>query len=383
MEPAVDAMDTRHQKSSSSAAESGSSYTPGTPALAFAMESPQVVSSGSFSGASRDDASDASGKGPLLDNVPPVPPLPRSFQSVPRSTTLNELSKTAAYYLPIRDEPTNNLAVPPHIPNSTSSPALAGEVFSDTEMTDILKSPALSVTSADSLTTRPRGMSKKWSFSSALNLVSAGNRQKSEAVSPGLATGTSFGTSVDGSPHVGYESSVRSGSEADGLAAPGSSHRSSGTSESVSTAKAQFTSSSATVVDENGYLAPLAKGSGSAGRRGTTTSLPFFRRSSSTSIHAPPLVTRHTGTSKIIPERNDKSPAALGGAQPRKTVFGVGIPAMLGGSKRNSVTQDSVPEQYLEEGGGKVRHERKGSFGWGGRKRGKVSLNTGSDVALT
>jgi hypothetical protein len=156
MEPAVDAMDTRHQKSSSSAAESGSSYTPGTPALAFAMESPQVVSSGSFSGASRDDASDGSGKGPQLDNVPPVPPLPRSFQSVPRSTTLNDLSKTAAYYLPIRDEPTNTLAVPPHIPNSTSSPALAGEVFSDTEMTDILKSPALSVTSPEIGSREPR-----------------------------------------------------------------------------------------------------------------------------------------------------------------------------------------------------------------------------------
>jgi hypothetical protein len=90
------------------------------------------------------------------------------------------------------------------------------------------------------------------------------------------------------------------------------------------------------------------------------------------------LVTRHTGTSKISSEqsiRHDKSAASVG-VQPRKTVLGIGIPAMLGGSKRNSFTQDSLhPEQYLEDGsGGKVRHERKGSFGWGGRKRGKVSI---------
>lgn len=388
---------TRDQKSSSSAAESGSSYTPGTPALPpySALESPKVVSSGSFSGTSqtgsRDDtlSSDGSGKGLVkeVEEVPPVPPLPRSF--VTKSTTMNDLSKTAAYYVPVRDEASNNtLAVPPRrISNSTSSPALGTEVFSDSEMTDILKSPALSVTSADSLAAatqapgRPRMMSKKWSFSSALNLVSSGaNRHKSDALSPGLASGTSFGTSMDGplSPPVGYASSVLSGSEADSLAPPPLSHHSSGTSESVNTTRGPLVSSSATIVDQNGYIVPLARGSSSTARRGTTTSLPFFRRSSSTSIQAPPLVTRHTGTSKISSEqsiRHDK-PVASVGVQPRKTVLGIGIPAMLGGSKRNSFTQDSLrPEQYLEDGsGGKVRHERKGSFGWGGRKRGKVSI---------
>lgn len=329
---------------------------------------------------------------PSASQVPPVPPLPKSYQPqhghqtedrVPRSSTMNDFTKIAAYYVPVKDDSASLLAVPSsfesRMSNSASSPALGTEVNSDPGMTDLLKSPALSVTSTDSFaaaqgsTSRPRMMSKKWSFSSALSFTSV-NKHKSDALSPGLPSpGLSHGAQMDGtlSPPSVYASPLLSTSELDGLAPPPLSHKSSGTSESGSTTRAPL---SATTNGHGDAYVPASATGSSTSRRGTTTSLPFFRRSSSTSFQAPSLASRNSGIKVQEPmARNDK--ALYAGAQ-RKTVLGIGIPAMLGGSKRNSITQETLPQEDGERLGlddTRPRHERKGSFGWGGRKRGKVS----------
>lgn len=320
---------------------------------------------------------------------------------MPKSSTMNDLSKMAAYYVPVKDDAASLLAVPSsfesRISNSASSPALGTEVSSDPGMTDILKSPALSVTSSDSFappavqgttttttTSRPRMMSKKWSFSSALSFTSA-HKHKSDALSPGLPSpGLSHGAQPDGtlSPPSVYASPLLSTSELDGLATPALNHKDSGTSESGSTTRAPVP---ATTIGHQDHAVPTSAGS-NASRRGTTSSLPFFRRSSSTSFQAPSLSSRNLGP-KVAPEsaaRHDKSGVSYTASQQRKTVLGIGIPAMLGGSKRNSITQETLPSEDVEVpevDAARPRHERKGSFGWGGRKRGKVRDSAGVIMA--
>lgn len=345
--------------------------------------------------------------------VPPVPPLPKSYQvphhhdnqntaedQVPKSSTITDFSKIAAYYVPVKDDSASHLAVPSsfesRMSNSASSPALGTDVNSDPSMTDVLKSPALSVMSNDSSAppaqgsaSRPRMMHKKWSFSSALSFSSA-HKHKSDALSPGLPSpGLSNGSQMDGplSPPSVYASPLLSTSDVEGLAPPPLSHKSSGTSESGSTTRAPL--SGGANGHQDGYVLPMATGS-SASRRGTTTSLPFFRRSSSTSFQAPALASRNSGM-KVVQEpagRNDKSASAYPVSQQRKTVLGIGIPAMLGGSKRNSITQETLQNEDVEKQVGseeapRPRHERKGSFGWGGRKRGKVSRYSAAAASTT
>ncbi|KAJ9095283.1 hypothetical protein QFC21_005649 [Naganishia friedmannii] len=347
--------------------------------------------------------------------VPPVPPLPKLFQptsqhvedhinrgkGVVRSTTMNDFGKTAAYYEPIRD--TLDTAISPsyltvptahegRLSNSASSPTLM--IDAESEMMTSNKSPVLSVTSADSFdipapasttaTSRPRMMNKKWSFSSALNLVSSGSKQKlasSDLPSPGLpSSSVTSSSTLDAamSPPSVFASPLSSTMDVESLAPPPLSHRSSSTSESGSTARLPPVSAGKAVLDQDGYMVPPSV---NTTRRGTGPSLPFFRRSSSSSFQAPPLTKRQSTSSKVgqdQPLRHEKSATSISGpgSQQRKTVLGIGLPSF--GSKRNSVSQEAViAEQqempYSQDGTGlRVRHERKGSFGWGGRKRGKT-----------
>ena len=223
-------------------------------------------------------------------------------------------------------------------------------------------------------------MNKKWSFSSALSFTSASHKHKSDALSSGLPSpGLLHGAQVDGtlSPPSVYASPMLSTSELDGLAPPPAlSHKSSGTSESENTTRAQPLSATTNGYSDE-YAVPVSAGT-STSRRGTTASLPFFRRSSSTSFQAA-SVTSKTSAQKVAQEpaaRHDKSGPNATGSQQRKTVLGIGIPAMLGGHKRNSITQEMAPSEGIEDAvpnEPRSRHERKGSFGWAGRKRGKVS----------
>ncbi|KAJ9112679.1 hypothetical protein QFC22_006181 [Naganishia vaughanmartiniae] len=357
--------------------------------------------------------------------VPPVPPLPKLFQptahhveqytnrgkGVVRSTTMNDLGRTAAYYEPVRD--TSDTAISPsyltvptaqegRLSNSASSPTLATDAESGIMPAE--KSPVFSVTSADSFdipapgaTSRPRMMNKKWSFSSALNLVSSGSKQKlasSDLPSPGLPSSSATSSStLDAatSPPSVFASPLSSTTDIESLAPPPLSHRSSSTSESGSTARVPPTSAEKAVLDQDGYMLPPSSNA-NANRRGTGPSLPFFRRSSSSSFQAPPLTTRQSTSSKggqEPPLRHEKSATSISGSvsQQRKTVLGIGIPSF--GSKRTPMAQESaIAEQqempYSQDGTGlRVRHERRGSFGWGGRKRGKTLSSPVEPQAVT
>ncbi|KAJ9107169.1 hypothetical protein QFC19_002829 [Naganishia cerealis] len=320
-------------------------------------------------------------------------------KGVVRSTTMNDFGKTVVYYEPVRDT-SDPAAISPsyltvpfvhegRLTNSASSPTLT----TDAELGMAPdKSPVLSVTSADSFdllaaqgstalaaTGRPRMMHKKWSFSSALNLVSSGSKQKlasssSEILSPGLPPSSSLtsNSTLDAAmtPPLVSASPLSSPMDLDSLAPPPLSHRSSSTSESGSTARAPLPMSAVrTVVDQDGFVVPPSV---NATRRGTGPSLPFFRRSSSSSFQAPTTITRQSASGNTAgqeqpPLRHEKSATSISGpgSQQRKTVLGIGIPSLLGGSKRNSITQEAVITEQLEipytrDGtGARVQHERK------------------------
>lgn len=230
------------------------------------------------------DVSAHSGDEPVT--VPPVPPLPKNYSTM-------KLSTAAA------DSP--EVQSPSSIPSETAHP--------------------------------PRQMSKKWSFSSALNLRL--HKETSPANSPGLPEETR-------SPRSPW-SELNHPSPDEGSAA------------------------STTPVGSSSLSAPVPKPP-SQQKRTTPSSIPFFRRTSSSSIQKP-----ESAPPSMLPPPNARTSS---NGSVRKSMLGMSIPSMLRGNSKRTVSQQvepPAPSPATVEINAEPTHFA--STGWNGRKRGKVGHN--------
>ncbi|KAK8853335.1 hypothetical protein IAR55_004039 [Kwoniella newhampshirensis] len=172
----------------------------------------------------------------------------------------------------------------------------------------------------------PPKMHKKWSFSSALNLKT---------------TASPVPSSEDGrrSPQTPW-SEIRHGE----LLSP--ALQSHGSSESVP----QSTT-------------PVAIGKPhTAAKRLTPSSIPFFRRTSSSSTQGKPAI-----QPQVTPKSMDTQAAS--GQQSRKSVLGMHLPSMLRSSNsKRGISQQLNPAPTVIE----AKVDQPASTGWTGRKRGKT-----------
>ncbi|WVW86336.1 hypothetical protein I302_108380 [Kwoniella bestiolae CBS 10118] len=211
-----------------------------------------------------------------------------------------------ASFVPMREEPSTSPLLSP--PAQQQPPT-----YSPPEVTT---SPVLP----------PPKMNKKWSFSSALNLKAS----SSPAVS---------NEDLPRSPQTPWSEIHQSELPSPGL------HR----LES----------------DEAQYLATTKP----ASKRLTPSSIPFFRRTSSTSTH-----------SKITPPETPKQaeikPAP--GSQSRKSVLGMHLPSML----RGSTSKRGISQQFPAPAKVEVKPEQPQaqSTGWTGRRRGKHKSSVESSL---
>lgn len=318
--------------------------------------------------------------------VPPVPPLPTDYKShgnselvkSPTSQTLTQPSE----YAPVKDEtaamPTVELPSgikhggKRGISSSASSPILSSNAsFQSSDS----RSPGLSTfsvfdphTSEEGGGGRTRKMSKKWSFSSALNLGSMGHKNKAEA-----STATTSYTDAPGHLDEGPRASQDELMSHGGLRVP--------------------VSNSASHTDELGNLAPPASGDliGTADgrpkpmtKRSTSSGIPFFRRSSSTTtfpaVTSNPAVTPGQGVpGSAAPAQQDQAPQKSPNSDSRKTFLGISSIFKSGNIKKTLQRQASQEQMQTSSSAAHVsgaKHERKGSMsgslGWT-RKRSHVS----------
>ncbi|WWC72176.1 uncharacterized protein I206_106136 [Kwoniella pini CBS 10737] len=224
-------------------------------------------------------------------SVPPVPPLPKSYIS------MRQGMNNVASFVPVReDTSTSPMLSPPtqQAPTTLSSP-------------DASTSPVVA----------PPRMSKKWSFSSALNLKASASPAASSEEAPR-------------SPQTPWSEIHPSE-----FPSPGLNRHESDDSQHLSTAK-------------------------SAGKRLTPSSIPFFRRTSSNS-------TQSKITPPETPKQSDSKP--MPGSQSRKSVLGMHLPSMLRGSTSKRGLSQQFPAPVKPE----VKPEpQTQSTGWTGRRRGKT-----------
>lgn len=302
-----------------------------------------------------------------LDTVPPVPPLPKNLANQSRCTfstrsqTMADLPR-AAEYVPVK-EPSMAASqqTVSQLSNSNSSPALGFVAqFDQQPLTSALASPPLS----DDSSTKPRRMSKKWSFSSAFNGFKGRAPQISddELHSPRISHAEQLSSSPPTAFTETFPSSVNSmGSMSDMLKVP---------SMSTST--------------ETGVSDAHVLSQGHFSRKPSTTGLPFFRRTSSTSVSS-----KTTGSQTVKYSKSSQGSDIVAGhaKQPsqsasssRMTILGVGIPSLLKGS--NSRRNLTVPEGQEPVERSPVSSqlefspspEKRNSLSWSSRKRGK-SIN--------
>ena len=359
-------------------------------------------------------ASDAGTEKKVEGIVPPVPPLPKSYQSMRQS-----ISTTAgpSAFAPQQDRPP--ATTPPgqdiQSPDSTHSAVQSeGSSYLGNQSIDNQQQPSgLGLLSSGSIR-RPR-MSKKWSFS-ALNFRHFKDSSPKDVVtSPGKESATS-GTSARGgeaekTPETPWQEVEQTDFFPDG--APF------GQSSVDGRSKAGLSPGTWT------FPTPLPK-SASTNKRLTPSSKPFFRRSSSSSIGtklsnppesgsflnnlaAPqryvsgPAATSTSATAgpprdqsqtfayqdgrfveTTPPDQNDEQQRAPSTAQQKRSVLGMSIPSMS--MLRVNSIKRNVSSQQLPQPGehGEIRRGegvKAASTGWSGRKRGKtVSI---SNDALT
>ncbi|KAL7424494.1 serine/threonine protein kinase, CMGC, dual-specificity [Cryptotrichosporon argae] len=257
--------------------------------------------------------------------VPPVPPLPRGYMSM-RQGLSNAAQPVPTSYVPLRDAPIEESPV-------------------------ALQSPQISVSSEDGMF-RPRTMSKKWSFSSALNLK-LHKDSTSPASSPALQPGEFDGapSTTPSSPHTPWTQVER----ADVPSSPG-------LPQQISLEPDQRFDNSVTPVAQG-----LSPGSANAAfasdsakhpsKRLTPSSIPFFRRSSSTSIQPK--------TSPTVPE-TPKVPQAQrtpSGSTVKKSVFGM-LRGSVGKKGHGQIEKASPPEPKVDDA----------STGWGRRRGRTISI---------
>ncbi|ODN73433.1 hypothetical protein, variant [Cryptococcus amylolentus CBS 6039] len=247
------------------------------------------------------------------EHVPPVPPLPQLYvnrqSSMPPPPT-NPAFPNPAAYMPVRDP----------------SPPL---------------SPTGEPVSPSSLAPSQTKMHKKWSFSSALNLKSAASPVPSveESTTPR-------------SPQTPW-SEIHRGE----LLSPASGHGHDSADLGVSATP----------------LVPQNYKSSTANKRLTPSSIPFFRRSSSSSFQNKPP----SQPKSQIPEtpKSKQDSKTVSGSQARKSVLGMHLPSMLRGSasKKGLAQQTNQPVTTTSEVNDKeLASAPAASTGWTGRKRGKT-----------
>ena len=237
--------------------------------------------------------------------VPPVPPLPKGYMSMRQGLS-------AASYVPMQDAP--------------------------------------SLSALDSPADRPKPMSKKWSFSSALNLK-LGKESPSSAHSPAITDASDDARSPDG-PWSEIQKSE--------LPSPFDRRPSTQSIQGIIETRSTL---SVTPVGPTQQV-PLSKTTSATKRLGPS-SIPFFRRTSSSSSNQkgppapepPKLAGLHSASTSSIPQ----TPTT------RKSVLGMHLPSMLRGSasKRGLSQQLATPVETAEP-------RQTSSTGWQGRQRGKT-----------
>lgn len=305
--------------------------------------------------------------------VPPVPPLPKDLSSYrsppPTSSSLSFPSLSGSEdsgKRPSHDsnlERTSSLEVPPYLHQSQlhrqGNQHGPGHTGTDPPV-------------------NPKTPSKKWSFSSALNLrLSSSPSSSSKSNFPLSPRAVSFGqqlrksTSKDkGSSKSPWSpkqpdamtsaGSLASLSSIGSVHAPGVVTNSSsktpdrglsrpGTGSSASTNH----TTSALSAPPAGPLSPSSSVRRTQSKRLTPSSIPFFRRSSSQSMQVPPIVPLSTSPpSHLITPRSkisvspSRDHAALstsvpGSASKKSSVLSLGLPSLLKSSSRRSLHSDA------------------------------------------
>lgn len=343
---------------------------------------------------SRDRAAPLSaGDIPEDQSVPPVPPLPKdlsSYKSPPQSSaslafpSLGEEGNKV-----FGDESDMDRIISLDVPNHTSTPSKATSSVTHNYRQSQQYSPSLgNLSASDSASHVNRTPSKKWSFSNALNIkLSSSPSSSSLKESSGLKSSnfplsprsTAFGQrksiSKDRAPSPSTASPKQSWSpiqsDAMGSAASLASRSSAGSGKSPrypaktpdrlpSRAGAESSASnhttSALSVPQPAPLSPTSDIRRQSQKRLTPSSIPFFRRSSSQSMHIQATTTLPMSGSPTLSsssqlrvkasfsppkDANSPSQSTPGSAQKKSSVLSLGLPSLLkGSSSRRSLHGD-------------------------------------------
>ena len=349
----------------------------------------------------------ATGEIPEDETVPPVPPLPKdlsSYKSPPHSSTsLAFPSLGEETNKPYSHESDLDRAVLLEVPLRQSSKPTSNLTFSNYRNSEQY-SP---ITSAPEVPSTNRTPSKKWSFSSALNIkLSSSPSSASLKDSPGLKSSSfplsprsvTFGqrkslskdhvpSPSTASPKESW-SPIQSNAMASAASLASLSSVDSGRpprypsktpdrppSRTGTESSASNRTTSALAVPQQTPLSPNSSvRRGQSQKRLTPSSIPFFRRSSSQSMHvstsaafpssdSPTLSSAQTWNVKARSSPKDlTSPSqyTTGYAQKKSSVLSLGLPSLLkGSSSRRSLhgdksdSKDSLMERQRSKDGDK------------------------------
>lgn len=366
--------------------------------------------------------------------VPPVPPLPKDLSTYPPLPTAVGLTSSSLISDETRSNQDNSLdrtislEVPAVISPSQRNPSDCSAVRSESESTSVVH----------------RTPSKKWSFSSALNIKlssspSSSGQKSGFPLSPRSMT---FGQQLRKSTSKDQGMSVPSASSKsswepehpDGMlsvaslvslssagslrtpalaSAPSKTPDRNGRLSRSGTGSSASTSHTTSALSgpQQGPLSPTVSVRRSQSKRLTPSSIPFFRRSSSQSMHLPSSNSMATSSSPTLSPSNlssiqtplkasttaynPPSTSISGSAHKKSSVLSLGLPSLLkGSSSRRSLHADAKDaardiqrakdasdkdkaradkiEKEKHKKDEKERSESRISVLMGGRKRGKV-----------
>ncbi|KZP29987.1 hypothetical protein FIBSPDRAFT_1038668 [Athelia psychrophila] len=335
----------------------------------------------------RGASSSAPGEIPEDGYVPPVPPLPKdlsSYKSPVQSATLTFPSLSEEQTKALNDEGEADRKASLEVPSHRVSSSKPSSALSPTYRQSQQLSPGSgTASSSDAPAPAVRTPSKKWSFSSALNLklssspsssslkdkdaaglksprsVGFGQRKsisKEQEASPSTASPKEWSpiqhVAMASAASLASMSSVSSGKIAQQASkTPDRLPSRAGTESSVS-----IGTTSALAVPSGAPLSPTGSiKRGHSHKRLTPSSIPFFRRSSSQSMHIsasiPLPVPGSPTTSSPAPIRvkassspeksfNSASQSTPASAQKKSSVLSLGIPSLLKSSSRRSLHGD-------------------------------------------
>ncbi|KAF8906034.1 hypothetical protein CPB84DRAFT_1770885 [Gymnopilus junonius] len=285
-------------------------------------------------------------------DVPPVPPLPKdlsTYRSPPGTS-----SGLAFPSMPTEDKDKEaNIENQPNRMISLEVPPYSNPIISPPAPSDHRESQYYS-SANESIPAVLKTPSKKWSFSSALNLKLSGSPSSSSGqkssfplsprsvtFGPQLRRSTSKDQTAPWSPDqpdaMASAGSLTSLSSIGSIKAPAQVQNPARTPDRAlycSSASTNHTTS-ALSAPPVGALSPtssMRRGSGQV-KRLTPSSIPFFRRSSSQSMQLPP-------PSAVI---SSTSPSSHGGPapQPLSSMLSLGLPSLLKSSSRRSLHADA------------------------------------------